>query len=255
MKIIKTSRLKRIKWGLLYFGILSILLSPLYMYFSHDVSELNNSYPHIQIKEDLSVNYQLQKKKPKGWASLKEISKYAKWAIVLSEDWGFYDHQGIDVNQMKVAFDEMLGGTRFRGASTITQQTVKNIFLSEERTLWRKIHEIILAQKLERAVKKDRILEVYLNSIEFGPGIYGIRNASLHYFKKAPRYVTPREGAFLAMMLPSPKRYYSSFKKKELSPFASKRIKAVLGKMKMGKVITKEVYEQELNRKFSWEKN
>lgn len=254
MKLIKASRLKRFWWGGLYFGILSILLSPLYMYFSHNVSKLKTLYPHVHIKENLSASYKLDESRPKSWVSLKDISKYAKWAIVLSEDWGFYDHQGIDVNQMRVAFDEMLGGTRFRGASTITQQTVKNIFLSEERTIWRKVHEIILAQKLERAVSKERILEAYLNSIEFGPGIYGIKNASLHYFKKAPRYLTPREGAFLAMMLPSPKKYYSSFRKKELSSFASERIKAVLGKMRMGKVISKDVYEQELNRRFFWEK-
>lgn len=254
MKIIKTSRLKRILWGMLYIAIISILFSPLYMYFSHDVSKLNHLYPHTSIKENLSATYELKKEKPKGWVSLKEISKYAKWSIILSEDWGFYDHQGIDVNQMRVALDEMLEGARFRGASTITQQTVKNIFLSEERTLWRKIHEIILSQKLERVVSKDRILEVYLNSIEFGPGIYGIRAASLHYFKKSPQHLNPKEGAFLAMMLPSPKKYYSSFKKRELSPFASARIKAILGKLRMAKVISRDTYEEEKRTRLSWEK-
>lgn len=255
MRIIKTSRLKRLLWGILYLVLLSVLLSPLYMYFSHDVSILKTHYPHIEVNKELDATYKLKNTKPKGWVKLKDISKYGQWAIILSEDWGFYDHQGIDVNQMKVAFDEMLGGTRFRGASTITQQTVKNVFLSEERTLWRKIHEIILAQKMERVLTKENILEVYLNSIEFGPGIYGIRNASLHYFRKEPKWLTPRESAFLALLLPSPKKYSISFKRRELSEFAEKRIVAILRKMRMGRIISKETFDEERNRSFFWEKS
>ena len=198
------------------------------MYFSHDVLKLKTEYPHIQIKDKDERDVSISAKKPKNWVALNQISSYGRWAIVLSEDWAFYQHDGVDVEQMKVAFSEMLDGSRFRGASTITQQMVKNVYLTESRTVWRKLHEIILAFKVEKVLSKARILEIYFNCIEYGPGIYGIKNASYHYFKKHPSGLSPREAAFLAMLLPSPKRYYVSFKKKRLTKFAKIRIKAVL---------------------------
>lgn len=231
-----------------------MLFSPLYMYFSDDVSELKQKYPHLKIDSSHDVQVEIKPGKPAHWVNLKDISRYGKWAIVLSEDWAFYQHGGVDVEQIKVALHEMAAAERFRGASTITQQMVKNVLLSDSRTLWRKLHEIILAYKVEQVLSKDRILELYLNSIEFGPGIYGIRPAARHYFKKHPSALNPRESAFLAMLLPSPKRYYVSFKKKTLTRFARIRIKAILIKLRMGKIISPEQYESELNSKLSWEK-
>lgn len=232
---------------------LLVLFSPLYMYFSHDVEALNRLYPHNIASAEDPV-YKLKQGRPKGWVRINEISKSAKGAIVISEDWAFYQHQGIDVNQLKTALQEILTFERFRGASTITQQMVKNVFLSSDRTISRKIHELILTHKVEQVLTKDKILEVYLNCIEFGPGIYGIREASYHYFKKHPSALTPRESAFLAMLLPSPKGYYVSFKNKKLTPFATKRIRVILSKMRMGKIIGPERFNTEVTRKFSWEK-
>lgn len=250
-------RLKRkaILLKFLYAGVFSLLLSPLYMYFSHDVEVLKTEYPHAHIKNNELVDFSIRAGKPKNWATLNEISKYAKWAIIISEDWSFYNHEGVDVEQMKVALSEMVDIHRFRGASTITQQMVKNVFLSEDRTLWRKLHELILTQKVEKVLSKQRILEIYLNCIEYGPGIYGIRSAAHHYFRKQPGALTPREGAFLAMMLPSPKRYYASFKSKKLTFFAYARINTILKKMRQGKVITPEQFLIQKNAKFRWEKN
>ena len=242
-----------IKYTLVITGLL-VLFSPLYMYFSHDVAALNKEFPHLKINPDKSVEVEIKQGRPSHWVKLKEISSYGKWAIVLSEDWAFYQHDGVDLEQMKVAISEMVEDKRFRGASTITQQMVKNVFLSESRTLWRKVHEIILAQKVEKVISKDKILEVYLNSIEYGPGIFGIKAAARHYFKKAPSQLGPREAAFIALLLPSPKRYYISFKKKTLTKFARIRIKAILVKMRMGKVISPAQYESELNSRLSWEK-
>lgn len=242
----------RFVWSVII-GIVLMLFSPLYMYFSHDVSQLKEKYPHLNIDSSLEVEVVIKNGRPGHWVNLKDISPFGKWAIVLSEDWAFYQHDGVDLEQMKVALSEMVTTERFRGASTITQQMVKNVLLSNARTLWRKLHEIILAQKVEKVLTKHRILELYLNSIEFGPGIYGIKNASNHYFKKLPSQITPREGAFLAMLLPSPKRYYVSFKKRKLSNFAKIRIKAILLKMRMAKIISPERYETELNSKLSWE--
>ncbi len=239
---------------LLISGILLMCITSIYMYFSHDVSKLKTQFPHLKILPDQEVEVEIKQGKPGHWTNLKDISKYAKWAIVLSEDWAFYQHEGLDVEQMKVALNEMMAAERFRGASTITQQMVKNVLLSDSRTLWRKLHEIVLAQKVEKVLAKDRILELYFNSIEFGPGIYGIKKASLHYFKKNPSSLSPREGAFLALLLPSPKRYYISFKKKKLTRFAQIRIKAILRKLRMGKVLTPEQYDYEINQRFDWEK-
>lgn len=224
------------------------------MYFSKDVSVLLSEYPHVEFKKTDNVVIEIKKEKPKYWVDLKRISPFTKGAIVLSEDWSFFDHEGVDVEQMKVALSEMVDEGKFRGASTITQQMVKNVFLSSSRTIWRKFHEIILAHKVDRLLSKNKILEIYLNSIEYGPGLYGIKAASQHYFKKSPSELGPKESAFLAMLLPSPKRYYVSFSKKRLTKFANSRIKAILKKMRMGKVITAEQYDNEVATPLSWEK-
>lgn len=234
-------------------SILLLVLIPIYMYFGHDVEQLNRLYPHLKDPKALEAEYEIKPGRPKSWVGLKEISSYGKWAIIFSEDWGFYNHEGIDVEQIKVALNEMVEEKRFRGASTITQQMVKTVFLYQDRTLWRKIHEIILAHKAEKYLSKAKILEVYLNTIEYGPRIYGIKAASYHYFGKHPSTLTPRESAFLAMLLPSPKRYYASFKKKRLTAFAEKRIKTILEKMRMGKVLTPEQCQSEIHSKIAWE--
>lgn len=107
---------------------------------------------------------------------------------------------------------------------------------------------------MDQKLSKDKILEVYLNIVEFGPGIYGIGAAANHYFGKRPSQLTARESAFLAMMLPSPTRYYQSFKDKELSEFAQETIKSVLEKLRMAKFLTPEQVQEELQKTFKWEK-
>jgi monofunctional glycosyltransferase len=245
---------KKLIKSLLLFSALLVLAAPLYMYFSHHVQRLELEYPHLLRQQDF-VEYEIKATRPKNWVNLKDISQYARWAIVLSEDWAFYQHEGIDLEQMKKALEQMVKQEKFRGASTITQQLIKNLYLSHERSLWRKLHEIILATKLERALSKERILELYLNAIEYGPGIYGIREASFHYFKKAPAGLSPREGAFLAMLLPSPKRYYRSFRQKKLTTFARHRVNMILTKMRMAKVLTPEEFSAEREARFSWEEH
>lgn len=243
---------------LITLAILSILLLlviiPVSMYFSHDASELLKGYPHRTSDQD-DAQLIVKFKRPSNWTSLSGISKYAQAAIVFSEDWSFYDHEGFDSEQMKVAFEEAASGGRVRGASTITQQMVKNVWLSDDRTLWRKLQELILAYKVDRYLSKKRILEIYLNVIEFGPRIYGITKAANHYFGKHPSELSPRESAFLAMLLPSPKRYYVSFRKKKLTKFARTRIKQILVKMRMGKTLTPEQCQKEIESRFQWEKN
>jgi monofunctional biosynthetic peptidoglycan transglycosylase len=251
-KKLKLSRL--IKISLIFFSIL--LLIPVYMYFSDDVSRMNSEWPHVVIPKDPEekVEYEFKTVAPSYWVRLDQISSYGKWAIILSEDWGFYDHQGVDYDELKKAIDESVRELRLvRGASTISQQVVKNVFLSSNRSIIRKVHELILTQKMEKVVPKKKILETYFNIVEFGPKIYGIRNASYHYFKKHPSALNPREAAFLAMLLPSPKRYYISFKNKKLTGFARSRIKAILLKMRWARILTEEQRQLWLSQNFFWE--
>jgi monofunctional biosynthetic peptidoglycan transglycosylase len=236
------------------FCVLGLLVSFVIfgMYFSVDLKVLNNQYPLIIHKED-SFEVLMRPLPPKEWVRLDQISHYTKWAIIVSEDWSFYQHEGVDFKAMKIVLDEMIYENKFRGASTITQQMVKNLYLGQQRTLWRKLYEIILAQKTEKFLKKEKILEIYLNIIEFGPGIYGVQAASHHYFKKTPSELNPRESAFLAMLLPSPKRYYDFFKEKKLSSFAREKIRLILVKLRMAKILTPEEYQNVMNSKFNWE--
>jgi monofunctional biosynthetic peptidoglycan transglycosylase len=235
-------------------GVATLLLTlVVWMYFSHDTALLKDHYPHA-ISLAPHRRFELIKKIPKDWVELKEVSRFAQGAIVLSEDWGFYEHLGVDFEEIQIALRDMVSLKKMRGASTISQQLMKNIFLTSKRSLGRKIHETILALKLERSVEKKRILELYLNIAEFGDNLYGIKRASFYYFGKPPSDLNPREGAFLAMLLPSPKRYEKSFRQKKLTPFVRNRVEEILVKMRMGKVITKSDYEAWKFGRFSWEK-
>jgi monofunctional biosynthetic peptidoglycan transglycosylase len=221
-----------------------------YIYYSADVIQLKELKPVYDIK---SKSY-LLKPKSKSWVPLSKISNVSKWAIIVSEDWAFYEHQGLDYNQLSIVFEDLVeNGTLSRGASTISQQVVKNIFLSNERSLIRKFKEIIITHKLEQNLSKDEILALYLNLIELGRNIYGIKDASYYYFEKPPGELSTREGAFLAMLLPSPKKYSISFRAGKLSDFAKEVISSILVKLRQAKIITEEeriIFESE---SFFWE--
>lgn len=208
------------------------------------VDELLTHYPRYDLKIHA---YVLDARKPKDWVKLDQVAEYAKWAIVLSEDWAFFDHPGVDLNQLKVALKDSLEQGEFtRGASTITQQVIKNAVLSDERTLWRKFQEIILALYLEKIASKERILEIYLNIIHLGEDIYGISQGADFYFNKKPIALNAREGAFLAMLLPSPVKYASSFYQKELSEFASSQVDSILIKLRQADIYDE---EERLNKR------
>ena len=193
-------------------------------------------------------------KKPQSWASYNEISKAAIWAIIVSEDWAFYEHNGVDWQQLMIVMKE--GAEKFeikRGASTITQQVVKNLYLTNEKSFLRKFHEIILAYYLESKSTKRWILEEYLNLAEFDKNVFGIKSAAQHYFKKSPASLTFKEGAFLAMLLPSPKKYSVSFHRKKLTAFAHSQVARILGKLVVASIISRDQMSSELNTPFSWE--
>ena len=147
------------------------------------------------------------------WSPSGLIPSEMKWAVIAAEDDNFYRHEGIDVKALKNAIKYDLEKKKLaRGASTITQQTAKNLFLSREKSLSRKIKEIILAKRMEQELTKGRILELYLNVVELGPMVYGIGHGARYYFGKPPSALTPRECAFLTAMLPGPRIAYNPYR-------------------------------------------
>lgn len=174
---------------------------------------------------------------------LDEISPNIVGAVIMSEDAAFFGHRGFDLSEIKESMKKNLREFRYaRGGSTITQQLAKNVFLTNEKSLKRKFVEIVLAHRLEKEFSKKQIITYYLNVVEFGPNLFGVKKASRYYFNKDPINVQPWEAAFLAFLLPSPKRYHQSFAQKELTPFASRMVSRILRKMYKGKKISEEDY-------------
>lgn len=151
--------------------------------------------------------------KSRYWTPSGRIPAEMKWAVVLAEDSNFYKHEGFDVKAIKNAIKYDLEKKSLkRGASTITQQAAKNLFLSREKTITRKLKEIYLAYRMEQELTKGRIIELYLNVVELGPMVYGIGHGAQYYFGKSAANLTPRECAFLAAMLPGPRVAYNPYK-------------------------------------------
>jgi hypothetical protein len=143
-----------------------------------------------------------------SWTDLDNISPYLVAAVLTTEDGAFYRHHGFNHNAIRSSVAANLKARRFvRGASTITMQLTKNLFLSREKTLSRKIEEVILTDYLEQAFRKDDMMELYLNVIEFGPDVYGVTRAAEYYFGRTPEELNLPESFFLASIMPSPVRY------------------------------------------------
>jgi monofunctional biosynthetic peptidoglycan transglycosylase len=143
------------------------------------------------------------------WTPYASISADVKRAVLVAEDINFFSHHGFEAAEVKAALrDAVRDGELPRGASTITQQLAKNLWLSPSRNPWRKAKEAVLAWQLERALDKRRILELYLNVAEFGPGIYGVGAASQRYFGRPASALGEDEAAQLAAALPYPAAWH-----------------------------------------------
>lgn len=142
------------------------------------------------------------------WCDYDQISDYVKHAVVAAEDGKFLQHNGFDWAGMQFALERNKDkGRVVAGGSTISQQLAKNLFLYNKRSFVRKGQEAVATWMMERMWSKERILEVYLNSVEFGENIYGVEAASQHYFGKSSRSLSREQAAFLAAILPNPKYY------------------------------------------------
>ncbi len=186
--------------------------------------------------------------KTADWVPIQSISNHLLMAVIASEDSAFYSHDGIDLFEMKESIKKDLKEKRWaRGGSTLTQQVIKNVYLTKQKSLWRKFKEILWARELEKTLSKSEILCVYVNLVEWGPKIYGIRQAARHYFKTSPINLTPRQSAFLAMMLPAPVKYYTSFRNRQLTDFAERRVKHILRVMNRMGFLDESQYHDALN--------
>lgn len=147
------------------------------------------------------------------WVPYSRISSNLKRAVLVSEDIEFFSHDGFSDRELRQALEKAWEEkTLPRGASTITQQLAKNLWLSPTRNPLRKVEEAILTRQLEKHLTKRRILEIYLNVVEFGPGIYGAEAAARHYYGKSVRSLTVRQAAELAASLPRPKSWHPGSK-------------------------------------------
>jgi monofunctional biosynthetic peptidoglycan transglycosylase len=167
-----------------------------------------------------------------NYVKLNEISPYVLHAVIAAEDGSFYNHKGFDWYEIRQSMEANLtSGNYRRGGSTLTQQLAKNVFLDKEKSILRKIKEAYLAHGIEHRFDKNFILEKYLNVVEFGENIYGIKPAALHYFHKAPSALHPLEAAWLASLLPNPKKYSQSFRAGHLTPFSRKMVLTIVKRM------------------------
>jgi len=143
-------------------------------------------------------------RKVQRWVTYGRISSQLKRAVLVAEDSAFWQHDGVDYQQLKESFETNLERMEFaRGASTITQQLAKNLYLSPSKNPLRKLRELLIARRLEAELSKQRILELYLNVIEWGNGIYGAEAAARSYFGKPAADLTPGEAALLAASIPN----------------------------------------------------
>ena len=186
----------------------------------------------------------------KDWVSYRSVPYVLRRAIIASEDARFPFHRGIDVVEIHNALRNSLeSNRRIRGGSTLTQQLVKNLFLSRERTALRKLREVLLSFHIESTLDKETIFELYINLIEWGPDIYGIRAASRHYFNRPVSLLRPLEAAYLATIIPNPIRLHRHFDHGVVPPRHRKKVISLLERLnRLGQLSNRSLKEARADR-------
>ena len=174
-----------------------------------DVSKLSHENPmttsFIELRKEKLREAGQSDRIEQTWVPYEKISPFLRRAVLVSEDDAFYQHNGVNVDELKEALRRDWKRKRFAyGGSTVTQQLAKNLYLSPSRNPIRKIKEFLIARELEKNLTKKRILEVYLNVVEFGERVYGAEAAARHYFSQPVASISPSQAALLAGCLPNP---------------------------------------------------
>ncbi|MEO8062877.1 MAG: biosynthetic peptidoglycan transglycosylase [Pseudomonadota bacterium] len=182
------------------------------------------------------------------YIALQDVPPLFVRTLLLAEDAGFYGHRGIDLRELPIALlTNWSRGDAARGASTITQQLAKNLFLTRDKEVGRKLQELAITFLLESALGKDRILEIYLNIIEWGPDLRGLRPAAHHYFDCEPQALTPAQMAFLVAIIPGPIKYQRSFARGTPGPGLRVLIDNLLAKLRSVEAIDEDEYQRALD--------
>ncbi|GAB4517526.1 MAG: hypothetical protein Tsb0020_36130 [Haliangiales bacterium] len=207
-------------------------------------TRLAGTFTHyVEVEVEQWISFDIGYENP-DFVPIWDVSPHIINAFMTTEDSRFYDHEGFIGREFQSALIKNLEAGYFRyGASSITMQTVKNVLLYREKTLARKLQELFLTWYIETVFEKDRILEIYVNAIEYGPDLYGIGPATQHYFGKHPRDIGPVEAVFLASLLPSPKRRYEQFCSDRLWRSTSSKLERILRHMHERGRLTDEEYQ------------
>ena len=222
--------LRKLFFWLLITPILIVLAMQLYFFvqiwwwIDHNPTSTSFMDRQLAVLREKNPNAQLKHK----WVPYDRISNHLKRAIIAAEDAQFSDHEGVDWEAMQRAYEKNLKkGKVIAGGSTITQQLAKNLFLSGERSYFRKAQEVVITYMLEFLMDKQRIFEIYLNVVEWGVGVFGAEAAAQHYYGVSAAQLGPAQAARLAVMLPRP-RFYD---KNRGSAYLARRTELILRRM------------------------
>jgi membrane peptidoglycan carboxypeptidase len=241
---------KFLLWALAAFALPVLIIAGWVILTLHDLPDVSalKHYRPAAASEVLDRNGGLithfYDRKFRVWVPIASLPDVVIQAVVTAEDDTFFGHEGVNYRAVWEALKHDVQKKRFaRGGSTITQQMIKNVLLSKEKTLGRKLREFVLARRAEEALTKLQILEIYLNEVEWGENIHGIEAASRYYFDRHGAELTASEAALLAGMLPNP-RYYNPFKRMDK---ARQRQEQVLFNMFQAKLLTQDAYAQAMD--------
>lgn len=216
--------MKKIVFKLLFWMLVWVVLYQLWVlahivwWIRHDPDTTAFMQARLAVMQDTQSTAKLQQR----WVPYARISRHLKRAVVAAEDSRFTEHHGFDWQGIEQAFEKNLKKGRIvAGGSTISQQLAKNLFLSGHRTPWRKAEEVMITFMLEQLMSKRRILEIYLNVIEWGEGVFGAEAAARHYFHTSAAGLGPAEAARLAAMIPNPRFYDAHRQTRYLSRHAA----------------------------------
>lgn len=197
-----------------------------------DIFKLKEPFEHTAFKKGKAIQTFTVGPGHHRFVSHGNLGKNAVRGVLTSEDGSFYRHHGFQLKHIRESLIQNLRDKRFtRGGSTVTMQTAKNLFLSGQKNLSRKFQEMLLAYALEQELDKKRILEIYMNIIEWGPKLYGIGNASRYYFNKSPSKLTPLEAAYLGSIISNPVRYHYMYKRGSVTDQWATYLEVIVNKM------------------------
>lgn len=219
-------------------------------YGNTNFSALNDTFTHKVYNDGVFIK-SIRVGDGKEFISLNSISPFLRWAIITSEDGNFYNHRGFDLDGIRYAMACNIKEKRFaRGGSTISQQLVKNLYLNRNKNITRKFEEFLTVWMIENnsIVSKDKMLEIYLNIIEWGPNVYGVKEACHYYFNKKPNEISLQEALFLAYIVPRPTKFKWVFDdENHLKPFMLNSFEFVSNKMLNRGYITNDDYSSILS--------